>query len=315
MNQKTLKNAVFCCKGLGDGLISLILSHNLSLNGHSVETFHPFLAGMQEWFPQIPLNPLPSEEDLENALSHFDRIFIFYEKLPRMLHILQICQEKFKGKTIVLNPIATPLCDYPYWENGRFDGTKTIAENLHAFSSQVLKLPLTTRSNGIVIPPPYRHKKYPNRVAIHATSSRPGKNWPLEKFCKLSSYLSSLGFDPFFLFSKEEAREYKTMENAYIFESLNDLAGFVSESGWMVGNDSGIGHLASCLGLPTVTICRSAMGAAFWRPGWAPGSVLTPAPWIPNLKGMRLRDEMWQRWIGVPKVLKTFLNLKISFET
>src|SRR5690348_18510042 len=35
--------AVFSCQGMGDGLISLVLSNNLHLNGAEATTFHPFL--------------------------------------------------------------------------------------------------------------------------------------------------------------------------------------------------------------------------------------------------------------------------------
>ncbi len=312
MDKKLLRNAVFSCKGLGDGLISLILSHNLSLNGSSVETFHPFLYGMQNWFPCLPLLPLPDESKLEKVLGSFDRIFIFYEKTPLMQQVLKISQKKFPEKATILNPIATPNKDYPYWEQGRFDGRKTFCENLHCFSSKVLNLSLTTRSNGIVIPQPYRHKRSPNRVVLHATSSRPGKNWTMEKYLKLSDWLSQLGYDPVFVMSKEEIIEYPIVENVFVFDTLDALAGYIVESGWMIGNDSGLGHLASCLGLPTVTICRSNMSAAFWRPGWSPGKVVTPPNWIPNIKMLRLRDELWQNWISVKKVLEKFVELNRS---
>jgi ADP-heptose:LPS heptosyltransferase len=74
----------------------------------------------------------------------------------------------------------------------------------------------------------------------------------------------------------------------------------------MIGNDSGIGHLASCLNLPTLIICRSKIAAPFWRPGWTSGEVILPPAWIPNLKGLRFRDKYWQKSITVPKVLKSF---------
>ena len=80
----------------------------------------------------------------------------------------------------------------------------------------------------------------------------------------------------------------------------------------MIGNDSGVGHLASCLGIPTLTICRSQMAANFWRPGWSKGAVITPPAWVPNLKGLRLRDQHWQKFISVKKVYKTFINQRLG---
>ena len=97
---------------------------------------------------------------------------------------------------------------------------------------------------------------------------------------------------------------------APLFANLSELAVFVCESGYMVGNDSGIGHLASNFGLPTLTICRSYQNALFWRPAWTIGEVITPSPWIPNLKGLRWRDRHWKKWISVNKALKGFHRLE-----
>ncbi len=55
-----------------------------------------------------------------------------------MLKVLDTCLEKYRDKTTVLNPIATPNTDYPYWEEGRFDGNQTFADNLVDFCRTLL---------------------------------------------------------------------------------------------------------------------------------------------------------------------------------
>ncbi|MBS0652620.1 MAG: hypothetical protein JSR39_03745 [Verrucomicrobia bacterium] len=306
-----MKNcAVFSCMGLGDGLITLVLSHNLYLNGSRVTTFHPFLQGLQSWFPTLPIRPFPDQETLSEALKSFDHFFIIFEKTPWMQAILKLCQEKYPEKTTVLNPIATPKTDYPYWENGRFNGSRPFVDNLYAYCQDVLKLAVATKSNGIVIPSGVSHRKYPNRVIIHPTSSRPGKNWPMEKFIALSDQLREKGFQPVFALTEEEKKGWPVEKiEAPGFASLSDLCTYVCESGYMIGNDSGIGHLASCLGLPTLTICRSLLAANFWRPAWSRGEVVTPSTWIPNVKGLRWRDVHWKKWVSIPKVLNRFSRL------
>ena len=114
--------AVFSCMGLGDGLIALVLSNNLHLNGCQVTTFHPFLNELQDWFPHLPIERFPSLEQLESVLSQFDRFFLVLEKTSWMKQIMEYCQKYFPDKTTILNPIATPNCDYPYWEGGRLMG-------------------------------------------------------------------------------------------------------------------------------------------------------------------------------------------------
>jgi hypothetical protein len=353
--------------GLGDGLIALVLSNNLHLNGAEVTTFHPFLANLQEWFPHLPLRSFPLPDDLEGILEGFDHYFLIYEKTPWMQAVLGHCQTFYPKRTTVLNPIATANRDYPYWEEGRFDGTRSFVENLYRYCKDVLRFAVATKSNGIEIPNHVRSKRFMNRVIFHPTSSRPGKNWKEEKYCALAAKLQDKGFAASFILTEEERQGwelnalycdrsscvnlgwlrlrqivpprspcYSAMVSlartallrfgfvslspnshnlsgrsidAPVFSGLSELAAFVCESGYMIGNDSGIGHLASCLGLPTVTICRNEQSVRFWRPAWAPGRIITPSKWIPNVKGLRLRDKHWKKWISVNKVFDEFLNL------
>lgn len=353
-----MKAAIFSCQGLGDGLLVLILSHNLRKHGYQTTTFHPSLGGLKEWFPELPIAPfsnsfeqgaqaqsrtfrgtckiaVPQKIDFNGELAElyvkcgakqpnlcrgdsppfdggvlqqFDRYFLIYENSPWMQKILKICQEHYWEKTYVLNPIATPNCDYPYWEHGRFDGRKPFAENLEQFCKVVLKLPHATKDNGIKPPLSIKSRQFMNRVVMHPTSSRAGKNWSKEKYILLSSLLKKEGFDPVFVLAEEERRGWENQE-AVSFSNLSELAAFVAESGYMIGNDSGVGHLASCLGLPTITICRSKMAADFWRPAWSEGIVVVPPGWIPNLKGLRLRDQHWQKFISAKEVFTAFLTL------
>lgn len=299
--------AVFSCLGLGDGLIALVLSNNLRLNGNQVTTFHPFLGQLQAWFPHLPLRQFLATGELGSFLSQFDRFFIILEKSPWMKAVLAYCEHHFPKKTTVLNPIATANRDYPYWEQGKFDGTRSFVENLYTYCKNVLNFSVVTKSNGIIVPEGINPRSVKNRVVIHPMSSREGKNWPKEKYIELSLELKARHFRPAFLLTADERQGWDLeILEAPLFSNLEETARFVCESGYMIGNDSGIGHLASCLGLPTVTICRSEQNARFWRPAWASGKVVVPAPWIPNLKGLRLRDRYWKKWISISKVIKEF---------
>lgn len=229
---------------------------------------------------------------------------------------IQECQTRFPERTWILNPIATPNRDYPYWEKGRFDGRIPFADNLHAFCRDQLQLPLAAKNNGIAIPPSVRPRCFPNRVIIHPTSSRAGKNWPASKYLALADRLEEEGYQPVFILTEQERAGWPDLRRAApLFPSLDLLAAYVAESGYMIGNDSGIGHLASCLGLSTVTICRNLLTARFWRPSWAPGAVITPPAWIPNIKGLRLRDRHWQKGISVRRVVNAFLQQAAALRT
>jgi len=295
-----MKCAVISCLGLGDGLLALVLSNNLALNGHQVETFHPFLDQLQDWFPHLPIRPFPGE----NIIEEFQSFFFIYDK--KMDALIEKCLKKYPRSTYVLNPIATPKCDYRYWEVGRFNGRLPFAENLMHFCKNVLGLEQVTKENGIKRPSGLQ--KFPKRVIIHPTSSRPSKNWPKEKFLELSKRLQQQGYEPVWILTEQERKQWPDCE-APIFPNLSAIATCVAEAGSMIGNDSGIGHLASCLGLPTVTICRHGMVADFWKPCWSRGEIVLPPKWIPNLKGFRFRDKHWQKFVPVERVLAAFSAL------
>lgn len=292
-----MKCAVFSCLGLGDLLLALILSHNLHIDGHEVTTFHPSLSQIQGWFPHLPIRPFPPN------LEEFERYFIVYERSDWSQAVLKECLEKYRSQTTVLNPIATPYADYPFWEEGRFDGNIPFADNLFMFCRDVLKLPKATKSNGIVFLPGVAPRRDLKRIIIHPTSSRPGKNWSRPKFLKLAQELKKRGWSPVFIVSPSERGDW---ENAPEFQTISSMVAFVAESGYMIGNDSGIGHLASLFGLPTVTLCRNERTGNFWRPAWAPGQLCLPGRWLPNIKWIRWRDAHWQWGISVGKVLKSF---------
>ncbi len=302
--------AVFCCKGLGDGLISMILAHNLEINGFEITVFHPFLKELEAWFPDFSVEPLPKMEKAETVLASFDQLFFFYEKTPEMLPIIEKALEKFPDKTKVLNPIATKNHDYPFWEIGQFEGDKPFTDNLVAFCKNLLKLGRVEKTNGLKPPSDLTKRVHHRRVVIHPTSSREGKNWPKEKYIQLCKKLRLKGFDPAFILSPEESLSWpEVQEWIPPLEGLDETASFIYQSGYMIGNDSGIGHLASCLGIPTITICRSAKTIAFWKPSWAQSRVIHPSSWIPNLKVFRLRDRFWKKFITVKAVEKAFISL------
>jgi hypothetical protein len=221
--------------------------------------------------------------------------------------VLTHALEKRRAETTVLNPIATPNTDYRFWEEGRFDGSKPLVENLYHFCRDVLAIEEATIRNGITLLPGTELRTHYGRVVIHPTSSRRGKSWSKEKFLRVAADLVKHGWEPVFVIGPGEEAEWP---EGRVFPSLSEMATFIAESAYFIGNDSGLGHLASALGIPTVTLCRNCRTAEFWRPAWSPGSVITPTRWLPNIKGLRLRDERWQWGISVGNVLRHFAELR-----
>ncbi len=295
-----MKIAIFSCAGLGDCLHALIIAENLRRDGHEPVTFHPMMKQLQGWFPQLSIQPFPP------SYEEFDRFIILYEKSPWMKEVIDHCLDCYRKETIILNPIATPNRDYPYWEEGQFDGRFPLADNLVHFCQTILGIEKAQKCNGLVVPENLFVRSKPHQVIIHPTSSRRGKNWPRAKFLKLAERLKERGYDPVFMVSPKERIEWP---EAPPFKDLDEMVRCVAQAGLMVGNDSGIGHLASLFGIPTLTLFKNQRTADFWKPAFAPNIALIPKGWLPNLKGLRWRDKYWHWGISVRRVLEAFDKL------
>ena len=311
-----LKCAIISCPGLGDGLVSLVLSNNMHLNGWEAITYHEkYLIQLQSWFPHLPIHPFPSKNEIPKLLSSFDKIFVSYSSTSSFIQeIIREGKKEEDGKLIVLNPsYSKNIGKQPFYEDALFSPNVTIVKNIENFCHKLLQLPKCTKSNGLIVPYDLVHRKYLKRVILHPTSAKKGKCWEPKKYVKLALHLKQKGFMPIFIMSAEETSQWEWIKELdfqiKVFSGFDALAKFIYESGYMIGNDSGIGHLASSLGLPTISLFRSPRSAKIWRPGWGDNKIICPSRYIPNLSGFRLRDKKWQKFISVRKVLKNFEKL------
>lgn len=305
-----LKAGVFCHNGLGDGVNSLILSNNLQLNGWKVDTYQNTLGTMQNWFPHLKVKRYPEVEELPRILEEYDWFFVVQNDTdPFVLKLIQEGKRRFpdKLKVIYLYP-SKNIVNEPYYHDCFTDPSASIAANMRIICEKVLHLPKITRSNGFIPPTGIVLRRLPKRVIIHPTSARLTRNWPKEKFLKVAESLKDQGYEPVFIPGTNKGWENLGFQ-IELFKNLNDLAQYIYESGFLVGNDSGLGHLASALQIPTLTLCRRRTWANMWAPSFHKGIVVTPSSWIPNIRGLRLRDRHWKKFISVRKVLRAFDKL------
>ncbi|HSX37671.1 MAG TPA: glycosyltransferase family 9 protein [Chlamydiales bacterium] len=310
---------VFCHNGLGDGVNCLVLSHNLHLNGWEVETFQNTIGSMQEWFPHLHLQPYPDLSCLPKILNSYDRFFVVQNDTSEfVLKLIQEGKRRFpnKLKVIYLYP-SKHIVNEPYYSDCLIQPHLSIAENLFLFCQNILHLPQLTKSNGFIAPSDLISRKHSRRIVVHPTSARESRNWPKEKFVKLALHLKRKGYEPVFVpGGLKEKNGWKDVENLGfqipVFSTLNLLARFIYESGYLIGNDSGLGHLASALGVPTLTFCRRKKWADMWAPSFTKGVVVCPHSLIPNIRGARIRDRYWKKWITVNMAKRGFDQLYSS---
>jgi len=128
--------------------------------------------------------------------------------------------------------------------------------NLKPFPEKRLHLPLYyLQSLGL---PLFFSKRLPfgenlprkeNLAVLHPGSGSSKKNPPFELFERIESYLQKEGFKVLFLAGEAEDWLIGLKKNLFFSQDLLEIAYFLSEAALFVGNDSGISHLASYLGV------------------------------------------------------------------
>lgn len=313
------KVAVLPSKGIGDALMMMVASHRLHCLGFSVTTFSGHLLQLCDWFEGHDFAVRPSIEELETALAPFDYIVFQHENTPFAKALITLHQEK-KIKTLsILYAIYEPHKHPPLTPLDRvFNEKKPMVDNIARAIASLLGLSDISKNNGLLPPESLLHRRYKNRVLLHPTSSDPKRNWPAEKFLKIARCLHEEGFYPVFTVSPEEFPHWNALLQGEFelpqFSSLADLACYAYEVGYLIGNDSGVGHLCSNLQIPTLILSNRKRHMSLWRPAWYRGEITTPPTWVPNFKKYRWREHYWHFFIHPARVMKKFKVL-ISKET
>jgi heptosyltransferase-3 len=312
--------ALFPSPKLGDGFLFLIIANNLHRNGYQVTYYNDFIYQLQNWLPWLNLKPSPNKATIEKIFSEFDLVIahnnsVIIESFPasKCRYLAKRCvfitTSHHINKDLVFNHkvIKNNLTRASGGCIANFGENCPLAERVTNFCSEVMQLDHVVNSCNLQPPANLQHRKYLKRIIIHPTSGKPNKNWPINKYIKLAKLLTNQEWRPVFCLSPNERKEWliKTNDDFLLpeFTTIDSLAQFIYESGYMIGNDSGVSHLASSLGIPTLTIMNP-YDHFYWRPGWAIGKTVTPAFKLP-----KLHKKYWRYLIPVKKVLTAFNKL------
>jgi len=312
--------------GLGDGCIYLVLAANLARAGYQVTLFSNHLGALNDWFPLFDAQPLPAPENTFHALEDFDlvisdlgsmatrhgeaadtlaRRYAFFGTLkvdPRFIEqpAVDALGQLSPDKASLLAPLAAAAGPLRCLSDDRI----TMVEQAVAFCRLRLGLVDAHDGVGLQVPATFKYRRYPLRVMLHPLSYNEKKNWPAHKYLVLARQLRDAGYHPQFVLSPKERRDHLEAFGSEFeipeFSDAQALAAHLYESGYVIGNDSGVGHLASVLGIPVLTIYRKRRDGFCWRPGWGVGHVVRPVVSL----GV-LRDQWW-RFVAVRHVLRGF---------
>jgi hypothetical protein len=321
---------------IGDSLLLFIVAQNLQRNGFQVTYYSDYIHQLRNWLFNITTKPLPKIEHITTVLTNHDIVFCtsyFISKHNQKYQniIKQHCIIIFMGQhdqykqslikqqqyiaTKIKDPAIqaklSPLLNAGSKSFSAISKTLPLTDTITEYCRSILKLKKVSKDICLTPPLSLQHRKHKKRIMIHPTSGNINKNWSANKFIKLARILKTQGWKPVFCLAPNERVSWeKLLQNEFpipLLPSLDELAIYLYETNYFIGNDSGIGHLASALGIPTLTIIRVTSKKNFrWRPGWTYGKVVK-TPFKIKIKGR----QFWQLFLSVNRVLKTFQELTI----
>lgn len=330
-----MKLAIFPSTGLGDGIIQLVLAQNLNKIGLQIDYYHHYLADIGSFIKGVNVCR-PSTEIFKDKIDSYDVVLL--DKGSKLVDLSKY--EAHIESKLALYTMAKKKSSWfnktmNHLENSSFSAPTLIfagkSIDFNVFNGQSLRADkrkgLSTagsivhflKSNNIVESPDYEltlslpgnwHRlKHHKRVSIHPTSASEQKNWLPGRFIGLARKLKNLGYEPVFTVSPSEREIWRNrINNEFelpLFESISDLAKYYYESGLFIGNDSGNGHLASALGLTTITIVNRYSNPFPWRPNWSRNIIVRPIL-SRNLVG----NHYWKFTISDKLILESILKIQ-----
>ncbi|MDN3507442.1 MAG: glycosyltransferase family 9 protein [Simkaniaceae bacterium] len=305
------KAAVISPFGITEALMMMVASHRLLMQGYEVTTYHSDLCQLHEWFPDHNLAPLPKTDDLPEALIAYDLVIMQYDNTPYTNRIIELYNEDIFQTLSLFYSKYDKAQDPPLtpWDRV-FNSSFPMVDNIARAISSLFHLNNVSKNNGLIPLPGLIHRHFDKRVILHATSKQTSKAWTPSRFIKTAKRLLRLGYEPVFAINPKDRNKWLHLTSAGFslpeFPSLSHLSEYIYESGYVIGNESSISHLASNLQIPTLVITGDRHRMRLYRPGWHAGLICAPSPFIPH------KPEHWQRLIFPRHVLSSFQKLTLQ---
>ncbi|ANN76033.1 glycosyltransferase family 9 protein [Bordetella flabilis] len=284
--------ALLMAPRLGDTLLMMTLAQNLALHGRQVTVFGDYAQTLKDWFPSMDVQPSLAACDAPRVLAQYDCAAQMHIGWPYTLHDCHSNYFYYDAHVVVTGRGFVKLFQ------------------IRDFCRDELDLPAATTDNGLQPLNRHEHRCHPERIILHPTSTEALRCWAPRHFEDLGRRLLKAGYEPNFLVAPQERADWTFLIDAGLkvpqLPSLSEVASLIHASGWFIGNESGLGHLASNLGVPTLSVTGRPTRTKAWRPAWATSRIVYPA-YIP---GGRWRDRLWRQLLLPGSVMSAFRRLQ-----
>lgn len=310
LEQKEKKAAIISRQGLGDGLIMMILSHALVKKGYHVVFYHRLFHELKSFFPSCDFRSIPPLDEIAQ-FDIYDLVIIEDYKHETIKELIRNRDEKSYKLHVIYPSFKEKKQGSLHRNDFVCNKKKSMNYNISWISSKILKDHFPSRYNGIIFPTHLTHRKHNKQIILHPTSTDKNKNWKSSKFIRLYQELKKSGYSPVLSIAPHESSEWKKSGLEIVtFSNFHDLACYIFESGYLIGNDSGPAHLASNLNIPTIVLASNRKMMNLWKPDFYMSKVITPSSLIFNPKFFRFRNKYWSLFISIKKVLKEFNKIR-----
>ncbi len=287
--EKISRVSFVSARGLGDALLTMTLAYRLQQKGTEVEFYSDVLYGMRAYFPDVQVFPfLNHSSSVTEVLEQCDYCIFADGMISPNMEIPEGLQHFILDRKI---------------QSRRVGYVESFAQQL---SQVAMDLTGGCWENGLQLPAQYQRKRYARRIVLHPTSSDLDKDWPMPKFVKLGQRLIRAGYEPVFILTDKE-KSYQEAATAggieYVCLSLEELVPYLYESGAMVANDSGPGHLGAFAGLPVISMFPKFSRSVMWRPVGPNVTVVVPPFRLIGKRG----SCHWKLILGVSRVYRTLM--------
>ena len=324
--------ALVAFSSLGDGLLYLMMANNLALNGYHVTYFGTLAHQLRHWLPTLTIHPHPPLNELDQTLENYDLVLMSPPQALRdTLDAQKLEDLKAKWQLMCLrapqdwqsdlraklharcSPAAyaeiAPLLEGSGAIRYRKFERESVVDIALDFMRNKMHLAQTQRKVPLSPPDDLIHRRYSQRIVLSPDSANGDKkDWSADGFLRLAKALEDSGYAPHFVVAPQRHEEWQQRVGEHYplprFDDIGALAAFIYESGALIANDSGNGHLASFLGIPVVTIYRKNNPTFHWRPDWAPARVV--GPWLT----LHWRGRAhWRPFIRIAAILRALQAL------
>lgn len=256
------KVAVVCGSSLSDGLMMMVASQRLLLEGYDVVTFHDHLHELVSWFTPHMFSSRPQRDKFCDCFADFDLVIFQYDASSYMKDLVQQCVKKSFPHCSIFYPFYSKITHPPLSPFDRvFNKKLSMVDNIAYAISSLLQMYDVSKSNGLKAPQDLKHRRYKRRVTLLQDG------YLEKKYQKIIKNLEKKGFEPYLV-------DINNLD-------LEKGARILYESSYCIGPECDFCHLASNLHIPTLVVSGNKKPLILRTPGWLQSVFITPSKWMP----------------------------------